>query len=113
MILRKFQITKLRGQVSVPGLPVPRPDQRGPFGIRPRIAEAIHLIDTEPFVVLPSDLYLPGAGDGFTVVGAMRHKHPGAITLLFTGYHALQADEIMVKPMPIPQLLALIREKLQ
>ena len=122
MILRKFQITKLRGQVSVPGLPVPRPDQRGPFGIRPRISEAIHLIDTEAFVVLPSDLYLPGAGDGFTVVGAMRHKHPGAITLLFTGYHALQeamdaillqADEIMVKPMPIPQLLALIREKLQ
>jgi hypothetical protein len=52
----------------------------------------------------------------------MRHKHPDAITLLFTGYTALreamdaillQADEIMVKPMPIPELLALIREKLK
>ncbi len=86
------------------------------------VAEAIHLIDTEPFDVLLSDLHMPGAGDGFTVVSAMRHKHPDAITLLFTGYPALkeamdaillQADEIMVKPMPIPELIALIREKLE
>lgn len=48
------------------------------------VAEAIHLIDTEPFDVLLSDLHMPGAGDGFTVVSAMRHKHPDAITLLFT-----------------------------
>jgi len=86
------------------------------------VAEAIHLIDTETFDVLLSDLHLPGAGDGFTIVSAMRHRHPDAITLLFTGYPALkeamdaillQADEIMVKPMPIPELLALIREKLK
>jgi len=86
------------------------------------VAEAIHLIDTEAFDVLLSDLHLPGAGDGFTIVSAMRHRHPEAVTLLFTGYPALkeamdaillQADEIMVKPMPIPELLALIREKLK
>lgn len=86
------------------------------------VAEALHLIDTEPFDVLLSDLHMPGAGDGFTVVSAMRHKHPDAITLLFTGYPALkeameaillQADEIMVKPMPIPELVALIRERLE
>ena len=86
------------------------------------VTEAIHLIDTEAFDVLLSDLHMPGAGDGFTVVSAMRHKHPDAITLLFTGYPALreamdaillQADEIMVKPMPIPELVALIREKLK
>jgi CheY-like chemotaxis protein len=86
------------------------------------VAEAIHLIDTEEFDVLLSDLHMPGAGDGFTVISAMRHKHPDAITLLFTGYPALeeamnaillQADEIMVKPMPIPDLIALIREKLE
>jgi DNA-binding response OmpR family regulator len=86
------------------------------------VAEAIHLIDTEAFDVLLSDLHLPGAGDGFTIVSAMRHRHPDAVTLLFTGYPALkeameaillQADEIMVKPMPIPELLALIREKLK
>jgi len=85
------------------------------------VAEAIHLIVTEPFDVLLSDLHMPGAGDGFTVVSAMRHKHPDAITLLFTGYPALreamdaillQADEILVKPMPIPELVELIRDRL-
>ena len=94
------------------------------FGVKTAgdVAEAIHLIDTETFDVLLSDLHLPGAGDGFTIVNAMRHRHPDAVTLLFTGYPALkeavdaillQADEIMVKPMPIPELLALLREKLK
>ena len=65
---------------------------------------------------------MPGAGDGFTVVSAMRHKNPNAVTLVFTGYPALQeamdaillqADEILVKPMDPPALVGLIREKLQ
>jgi CheY-like chemotaxis protein len=85
------------------------------------VPEAIHLIDTDSFDVLLSDLHMPGAGDGFTVISAMRHKNPNAITLLFTGYPALkeamdaillQADEILVKPMPIPEMVALIRERL-
>jgi DNA-binding response OmpR family regulator len=86
------------------------------------VGEALHLIDTEQFDVLLSDLHMPGAGDGFTVVSAMRHKNPDAITLLFTGYPALkeamdaillQADEILVKPMPIPELVKLIRDRLE
>jgi DNA-binding response OmpR family regulator len=85
------------------------------------VPEAIHLIDTDSFDVLLSDLHMPGAGDGFTVISAMRHKNPNAITLLFTGYPALkeamaaillQADEILVKPMPIPEMVTLIRERL-
>jgi DNA-binding response OmpR family regulator len=85
------------------------------------VAEALHLINTQAFDVLLSDLHMPGAGDGFTVISAMRHKHPDAITLLFTGYPALkeamdaillQADEILVKPMPIDEMIALIRDKL-
>ena len=86
------------------------------------VSEALHLIDAEPFDVLLCDLHMPGAGDGFTVVSAMRHTNPDAVTLVFTGYPALQeamnaillqADEILVKPMAIPTLVALIREKLQ
>jgi ActR/RegA family two-component response regulator len=86
------------------------------------VSEAIHLIDTEVFDVLLSDLHMTGAGDGFTVISAMRHKHPDAVTLLFTGYPALkqamdaivlQADEILVKPMPIPDLVAVINERLE
>jgi DNA-binding response OmpR family regulator len=84
------------------------------------VAEAIHCIDTQPFDVLLSDLHMPGAGDGFTVIRAMCHKHPNAVTLLFTGNPALketmdailqQAAEILVKPMPIPEMIALIRNR--
>ena len=83
------------------------------------VSEALHLIDTQPFDVLLCDLHMPGAGDGFTVVSAMRHKNPDAVTLVFTGYPALkeamtaillQADEVLVKPMAIPSLVRLIRE---
>jgi ActR/RegA family two-component response regulator len=86
------------------------------------VAEALHLIDTQAFDVLLSDLHMPGAGDGLTVVSAMRHVNPTAVTLVFTGYPALkeameaillQADEILVKPMDVEAMVALIREKLK
>lgn len=85
------------------------------------VSEALSLISSELFDVLLCDLHMPGAGDGFTVVSAMRHTNPKAVTLVFTGYPALQqamdaillqADEILVKPMDIPELLSLIRQKL-
>ncbi len=86
------------------------------------VGEALHLIDTEAFDVLLCDLHMPGAGDGFTVVSAMRHTNPNAVTLVFTGYPALQeamdaillqADEILVKPMDVASIVALTRTKLQ
>lgn len=86
------------------------------------VSEALHLIDTETFDVLLSDLHMPGAADGFTVVSAIRHKNPQAITLLFTGYPALkqamntilmQADEVLVKPMAPDALVTVIRERLE
>ena len=86
------------------------------------VADALHLIGMEPFDVLLCDLHMPGAGDGFTVVSAMRHTHPHAVTLVFTGNPALreamdaillQVDEILVKPLAPATLIALIRDKLQ
>ncbi len=71
------------------------------------VSSALHLIDTQQFDVLISDLHMPGAGDGFTVVSALRHKNPQAVTLLLTGYPQLdealdaillQADEVLVNP---------------
>jgi len=85
------------------------------------VTEALHLIDTQPFDVLLTDLHMPEAGDGFTVVSAMRHTNPNAVTLVFTGYPALQAaadaillqaDEVLLKPMAMPALIAVIRETL-
>jgi CheY-like chemotaxis protein len=85
------------------------------------VREALSHIAAENFDVLLSDLHMPHAGDGFTVVSAMRHTHPHAVTLVLSGYPALeealsairvQADEILVKPIEIDALRKLIREKL-
>ena len=40
------------------------------------VREALHCIATENFDVLLSDLHMPRAGYGFTVVSAMRHTTP-------------------------------------
>ena len=85
------------------------------------VSESLHLIDTQPFDVLLTDLHMPEAGDGITVVSAMRHTNPNAVNLVFTGYPALQqaadaillqADEVLLKPMAMPALIGVIREQL-
>jgi CheY-like chemotaxis protein len=85
------------------------------------VKDALSHIAAEKFDVLVSDLHMPGAGDGFTVVSAMHHTHPHAATVVLSGYPALeealyairtQADEILVKPVEIASLRQLIREKL-
>jgi DNA-binding NtrC family response regulator len=86
------------------------------------VAEALHLIDTEAFDVLLSNWHVPGAGDGFTVSGAMCHANPNAVTLVFTAHAALQeamdaillqADDIRLKPLKPPTVVAESCEKLQ
>jgi CheY-like chemotaxis protein len=83
--------------------------------------EALSRIAAEDFDVLLSDLHMPHAGDGFTVVSAMRHTHPEAVTLVLSGYPhleealsaiRLQADEILVKPIEISSLREVIHRKL-
>ena len=85
------------------------------------VRDALGLIATETFDVLLSDLHMPLAGDGFTLVSAMRHTHPEALTVVLSGYPALdeamsailhQADEIFAKPIRIGELRDLIRERL-
>jgi ActR/RegA family two-component response regulator len=85
------------------------------------VREALSRIAAENFDVLLTDLHMPHAGDGFTVISAMRHTHPHAATLVLSGYPALdealaairlQADEILVKPIDIASLRGIIRQKL-
>jgi len=85
------------------------------------VSDALRHIATEHFDVLLSDLHMPLAGDGFTVVSAMRHTHPKALTMVLSGYPALdeamaaiisQADEIIVKPFQIGSVKELIRTRL-
>jgi CheY-like chemotaxis protein len=70
------------------------------------VNDALKIIGSQDFDVLVSDLHMPGAGDGLTVVSAMRHSNRRAVTIIFSGYPAmkeaaaaailLQADEILV-----------------
>jgi CheY-like chemotaxis protein len=85
------------------------------------VRDALGYIATENFDALLSDLHMPHAGDGFTVVSAMRHTHPQAVTLVLSGYPAinealsairLQADEVLTKPIQIASLREAIRNKL-
>jgi hypothetical protein len=64
---------------------------------------------------------MPNPGDGFTVISAMRHSQPAAMTMLLGGFPdvksameaiILEADEIVVKPVEIQQLAEMVRERL-
>jgi CheY-like chemotaxis protein len=85
------------------------------------VSEALKHISSDHFDVLLSDLHMPGAGDGLTVVSAMRHANPKAVTMLLSAFpemgaaaHAimLQADEILVKPMDVQALVDTIKKRL-
>jgi len=85
------------------------------------VNQALLLISTENFDVLLSDLHMPDAGDGMTVVSAMRHAHPRAVTIVLSGYPAmqeamsailLQADEVLVKPVGLAEIAGIIQQKL-
>jgi len=84
------------------------------------VTEALGRIATESFDVLITDLHMPNPGDGFTVVSAMRHSQPNALTMLVSGYPdvqsamaaiLLEADEIVVKPFEVGRFIDLVREK--
>jgi DNA-binding response OmpR family regulator len=85
------------------------------------VSEALRLINSDVYDVLLSDLHMPGAGDGLTVVSAMRHANPKAVTMLLSSFpemeaaaHAilLQADDILVKPMELSALVKAITQRL-
>lgn len=85
------------------------------------VPEALKVITQEEFDVLIADLNVGSAGDGFTVVSAMRRTQPQAITFILTGYPAfetaleairLQVDDYLTKPTDTEALIRKIHEKL-
>jgi CheY-like chemotaxis protein len=85
------------------------------------VAEALKLISSERYDVLLSDLHMPGASDGLTVISAMRHLNPNAIAILLTGFPEMdvaaqailrQADEIMIKRTDSMELVELIKRRI-
>src|SRR5438309_6290798 len=86
------------------------------------VKEALILLTAGDFAALVCDLQIPAAGDGFTLVNAMRHFHPSAITMIMSKYPALkesvssllpQADEILVTPIPPHEIVTLLKNRLQ
>ena len=86
------------------------------------VAEALRLISERKFDVLLSDMNIDRAGDGFTVVSAMRSIQPKAVRLILTGYPDIdtamraireQVDDYLVKPTEVENLVATIRSKLE
>jgi DNA-binding NtrC family response regulator len=85
------------------------------------VPEALKYITSNVYDVLLSDLHMPGAGDGLTVVSAMRHSNPKAVTMILSAFPEmdaasrailLQADQILVKPMDVSSLVVAIKERL-
>ena len=85
------------------------------------VSDALKLILSGTYDVLLSDLHMPGAGDGLTVVSAMRHSNPKAVTMLLSAFPEmkaaaqailLQTDQILVKPMKVDALVDAIKQRL-
>src|ERR1700742_4086837 len=84
------------------------------------VPQALGLISSDMYDVLLSDLHMPAAGDGLTVVSAMRHANPKAVTLLLSAFPEMnaaaqailrQTDEILVKPMDLTSLVQIINQR--
>ena len=85
------------------------------------VSEALREISGSRYDVLISDLNLAENGDGLRVVGAMRKKQPGCVTVILTGYPAFETavealrnrvDDYVVKPVDVETLVSSLRRKL-
>ena len=85
------------------------------------VNEALRHIGQSGFDVLVSDLHMPGAADGLTVISAMRHAHPETVTILLSAFPQMdtaaktilaQTDQILVKPSGVGTLAKTIRARL-
>ena len=85
------------------------------------VVGALKLINSQRFDVLLTDLHMPGAGDGLTVVSAMRHVSPTTVTILLSSFPEMesaaqairsQTDDILFKPMEISALASAITARL-
>jgi DNA-binding response OmpR family regulator len=86
------------------------------------VNQALKCISCQTFDVLVTDLHMPLPGDGLTVVSAMRHSNPKAVTVIFSSFPEMQqaadailkqADEVVIKPEGMGNLVQAIRERLQ
>ena len=85
------------------------------------VSEAVEQIRVNEFDLLLCDLNIEHEGDGYEVVRALREKNPRSVTIILTGFPAVdsavegiheQIDDYIVKPSNPDHLIALLAEKL-
>jgi DNA-binding response OmpR family regulator len=85
------------------------------------VAEALSYINSQLFNVLIADLNIGEAGDGFTVVSAMRRTQPECVTFILTGYPGFQSaleairnqvDDYLIKPTHPIDLVKTVQQRL-
>jgi ActR/RegA family two-component response regulator len=85
------------------------------------VKQSLSLVTSQEFDALVCDLHIPAPGDAFTLINAMRHFHPSAVTVVMSNYPQLkesvsallpQADEILVTPVPAQEIVALLKKRL-
>jgi DNA-binding response OmpR family regulator len=98
--------------------------QRNGFEViaKTAIKDALSCLIESNFAALICDLHLPAAGDGFTLLNAMRHMHPETVCIIMSDYAPLreslsellpQADEILVTPLPPVEIVGLLKDRLK
>ena len=85
------------------------------------VPEALAAIKARRFDVLLSDINIDGESDGFNVVEAMREANPDCVTILLTGYPAVETavrsirvevDDYFTKPADLDAIVSAIDRKL-
>jgi len=85
------------------------------------VSQALDQIKNHEFGLLLCDLNIEREGDGYIVIRAMRAKNPDCVTMILTGYPALESavegihvgiDGYLMKPTNANELVALLAEKL-
>ena len=86
------------------------------------VQAALEILPLQRFDALLTDLHMPFDGDGLTVVSAMRHFNPEAVTLILSGFPEMdkaaaailaQADGILVKPCKARSLIDSLWDRLK
>ena len=85
------------------------------------LPNALNRIGSEKFDAVLLNLNMPGTADHLTMVQALRQANPKAVMLVFSASpeagdissaRRLQADEILVKPIPVSELINVITQRL-
>lgn len=86
------------------------------------LREALVLLVEQKILAMVCDLYIPSPGDGYTLVNAVGHMHPEAVTVIMSSHPALQeslsallpqADEILVTPVPSEDIVRMLKRRLE